>query len=84
MATVFREHPSALSNCSVSSDACGSLPVFDEHGKLLEYKVAMKPSALTCTSQCTKACQTMSLTASCCWLPRPLADDGTLVSAEWW
>lgn len=49
VATVFREHPSALSNCSVSSDACGSLPVFDEHGKLLEYKVAMKPYALTCT-----------------------------------
>ncbi len=39
----FRERRSDLSSCSVSSDACGSLPVFDDHGKLLEYKVATHP-----------------------------------------
>ncbi|CAL8470415.1 g9957 [Coccomyxa elongata] len=48
VATVFREHRSALSSCSVSSDACGSLPVFDEHGKLLEYKVAEPRELLQC------------------------------------
>jgi hypothetical protein len=40
---IAREEPQFLPNCSVSSDACGSLPVFDQHGKLLEYKVLGLP-----------------------------------------
>ncbi|KAK9915963.1 hypothetical protein WJX75_006621 [Coccomyxa subellipsoidea] len=45
---IAREEPQFLPNCSVSSDACGSLPVFDQHGKLLEYKVAEPKELLTC------------------------------------
>ena len=37
----WRRNHMPLNRCTVSSDAYGSLPVFDDHGKLVSYEVRL-------------------------------------------